>query len=123
MLVLFLLGVSTVLLEACYFSILLTVSILFFAEIVGVMASSKIFCFGLPSLSTMSVFTSLTTVSVVVTNDCLVSSKYPPVFLTFSLGVSYSLGNGKMVLDEMILVLDIIHPVNSRISACSSTPC
>ena len=87
-----------------------------FAEIGGVMASSSTFCSDLPYLSTTSVFPSLTTMSVVVTNACLVSSKSPLVFLTFSLGVSYSLGNGKMVLDEMISVLDLSQPVNSRIS-------
>ena len=43
--------------------------------------------------------------------------KSPLVFLTFSLDVSDSLGNGKMVLGDMISVLDILHPVNSRISA------
>ena len=69
-----------------------------------------------PFFQTMSVFPTLKTVSVVVTNVCLVSSKSPLVFLTFSLGVSYSLGNGQMVLDDMISVLDILHPVNSRIS-------
>ena len=75
------------------------------------------FCFVLPYLSTMSVFPYLTTVSVVVTNDCLVSSKSPLVFLNFSLGVSDYLGNGKMVLGDMISVLDLPHPVNSIISA------
>ena len=49
---------------------------------------------GMEPLSTMSVFPSLTTVSVLVTNACLVSSKYPPVFPTFSLSVSDSLGYG-----------------------------
>ena len=68
-------------------------------------------------LSTMSVFTSLETVSVVVTNEFLVSSKYPPVFITFSLGSSDYLGNGNMVLDETISVIDILHTVNSRISS------
>ena len=58
--------------------------------------------------STMSVFSSFTTMSVVVTNVCLVSSEYPPVFLTFLC---------LMVLDDMISVFDILHPVNSRSSA------
>ena len=47
----------------------------------------------------------------------------PTFFLTFSLGVSDSLGNGQMVLDDMISVLDIFHPVNSGISAWYSPPC
>ena len=41
--VLLLLGVFTVSLEACDFSVLLTVSILFYFEIGGVMASSTFF--------------------------------------------------------------------------------
>ena len=41
----------------------------------------------------------------------------PTFFLTFSLCVSDSLDNGEMVLDDIILVLDIIRPINSRISA------
>ena len=68
-------------------------------------------------LSTISVLTSLTTVSVVVTNAFLVSSKFPLVYLTFSLGVSDSLVNGQMVLDGMVSVLDLLHHVNSRISS------
>ena len=71
-LVLFLLGVSTVLLGCCDFSVLLTVSIFFFAEIGGVRASSATLGSDFHYLSTMSVFPSLTTVSVVVTNVCLV---------------------------------------------------
>ena len=65
----------------------------------------------------MAVLTSKKNVSVVVTNACFVSSKYPLVFLTFSLGVSDYLVNGKMALDDMISVLGILHPVNSIISA------
>ena len=121
--VLLLLGVFTVLLDACDFSVLLTVSILSFAEIGGVMASSSTFCSDLPYLSTLSRLPSLTTVSVVVTNAFLVSSKSPLVFITLSLGVSYYLGNGEMVLDDMISVLDLIHPVNSRISDWYYPPC
>ena len=58
--------------------------------------------FVFPFLSTMSLFPPLTTLSVVATNSFLVSSKYPLVFLTFSLGLSYSLGNGQMILYDMI---------------------
>ena len=65
----------------------------------------------------MLVFQSLTTVSVVVTNAFLVSSKNPLVFPTFTLGVSDYLGNGQMVLGDMISVLDLLRPVNSIISA------
>ena len=65
----------------------------------------------------MSVLYSLKTVSVVVTNVSLVSSKYPLVFPTFTLGVSDYLGNGQMVLGDMISVLDLLRPVNSIISA------
>ena len=93
------------------------------------MDSSTAFVFDFPSLSTMQVFPFLTNILVVVTNTCLVSSKYPLIFLTFSLDVSDYLGNGRMVLDGMISVidiftlltlesvLDIIHPVNSVISS------
>ena len=115
--VLLIVGVSIFLLSACDFSDLLTVSIFFFSEIGGVMVCSTTLGFYLPSLSTMSVFPSLTTVSVVVTNYCLASSKSPLVFLTLSIGVTDSLGNGQIVLDEMISVLYLLHPVNSRISA------
>ena len=45
--------------------------------------------FVLHFLSTMSVFPSLTTMSVVVTNAFSVSSKSPLVFLTFSIGLLY----------------------------------
>ena len=113
---------STVLLDACDWSILLNVSI-FFSEIGEVVAYSTTVCFDFPSLWTMSVFPSLTTVSVVVINNSLISSKYPLVFLNFSLGVSYYLGNGKIVLGDLIPVLDILHPVNSRISDLSSPHC
>ena len=65
----------------------------------------------------MSVFPSMTTVSVVVTNACLVSYKSRLLFIYFSLGVSDSLGKGQMVLDDIISVLDLLHPINSGISA------
>ena len=84
--VLLLLVVSIVLLDACDFYIFLTVSIFFFSKIRGVMASFttvgffSLFC----QPCQYSLF--LTTVSVVKTNDFLVSSKPPLVFLTFSLG-------------------------------------
>ena len=41
----------------------------------------------------------------------------PSFFITFSLGVSYSLGNGEMVLGDMISVINLLNPVNYRISA------
>ena len=63
----------------------------------------------------MSVFPSLTTVSVLVTNDFSVSSKSPLVFLTVILGLSDLLGNGSLIFEEMISVLDILYPVNYRI--------
>ena len=50
------------------------------------------FCF--PFFPTMSVVPSLTTVSVIVTNSFLVLSKYPLIFLTFSLGLLYILEMG-----------------------------
>ena len=65
---LFILGVSTVLLDSCDFYFLLTVSIFFF-EIGGVMASFTTLGFVI-----MSVFHYLTTIPVVVTNDFSVSS-------------------------------------------------
>ena len=49
---------------------------LFCAEIGGVMASFTTFLFDFPSLSTILLFPSLRTVSVVVNNTCLVSFKY-----------------------------------------------
>ena len=68
---LLLLGLSTVLLDAFDFSVLLTVSILFFAEIGRVMAYFT--TLGLISYfcQTMLVFPSLATVSVVLTNAFL----------------------------------------------------
>ena len=96
---------------------------IFFSGIRGVMASSTTFCFGFPYLSTISLFPHLATVSVVVNNSCLVSSKSSLVFLTFSLGVSDSLGNGQIALGDMISVLDIIHPIKYIISAWYSSPC
>ena len=65
----------------------------------------------------MSVVPSLTTVSIVVTNNVFISSKYPLAFLTFSLVVSDFFDNGTMVLDEMFLVLDLLQPVNSITSS------
>ena len=41
----------------------------------------------------------------------------PTFFLTFSIGLSDSLGNGPMILDDIISVLDLLHPFNSRISS------
>ena len=87
------------------------------------MASSTTFCFGFPYFSTMLVFPYLKTVSVVVTNDCLISSKYPHSFSIFSTCKSDSLGSEQMVLDYMISVLDLLHHVNSIISYWYSPPC
>ena len=53
----------------------------------------------------MSLFPSLTTVSVVATNAFSVSSKYPLVFLTVILGLSYFFGNGSLIFEDMISVL------------------
>ena len=66
------------------------------------------FFLDLPSMSTMSIL---------VTNGSSISSKYPLDFSTFSLGAYFLLGNGPMILDNTILVLDLIHPVNSIISS------
>ena len=41
----------------------------------------------------------------------------PFVLLIFSLGAYDFLGSGQMVLDDMISVIGIIHPVNYRISS------
>ena len=73
---LLLLEVSTVFFNACDLSVVLTVSILFFDEIGEGVASSTLLCFVLLFL-TMSLFPSLSTVSIVVTNDFLISSKSP----------------------------------------------
>ena len=95
----------------------LAVSIFFFSGIGGVMASFIKLGLVLLLLSTMSVFPYLKTMSVVVTNDFLVSSKSLLVFLIFSIGLLDSLRNGPMILDDMISVIDLLHPVNSRISS------
>ena len=117
LLFLLLLGVFTVLLDAYDLSVLLTLSIFLFDKIEGVMASSKILGFVLLFLSTISVFPYLKTVAVVLNNACLVSFKSPLVFQNFSLGVSYSLGDEPMLLYDMVLMIDMSHPVNSRISS------
>ena len=85
---LLLLGASTVLLDACDFSVLLTLSILFIS--MGVLMSSFTTLGFVPN----SVFPSLITVSVVVTNAFLVSSEPPLFFLTFILGLSDFLAMG-----------------------------
>ena len=46
-----------------------------------------------------------------------ISPKYLLEVSTFSLGASDFLGNGPMVLDDMISVLDLIHHVNYIISS------
>ena len=81
------------------------------------MAYFTILGFVFPFLFTMSVLPYLTTVLVLKTNTFLVSSKSLLVFLTFSLRLSDSLSNGPMILDDMISVLYVLHPVNSRISS------
>ena len=78
------------------FSVLLTVSILFISEILEVMDSSTVLGFDFHFLSTVSIFPSLSTLSIVVTNYFSISSKSPLDFLTFSLGASDSLGNGPL---------------------------
>ena len=62
----------------------------------------------------MSLFPSLTTVSVVATNAFLVSFKYPLVFLTVILGLSYFFGNGSLIFEDMISVLDLLYPVKKQ---------
>ena len=88
--------VSTDLFDACDFSVLLTVSIFFFA-IGGVMDSFTILDFF------MSVLPYLITVLVVVTNAFLVSSKSPLVFLSVILGLSDLFGNGSLIFEDMIV--------------------
>ena len=53
----------------------------------------------------------------VISTKSLISSKSPLAFSKFSLGESVFLGNGPMVLDDMISVLDLSHPVNYIISS------
>ena len=54
---------------------------------------------------------------ILVTNGSLISSKPPLDFSIFSLGASDFLDNRKIILDDMVLVLDLLHPVNSIISS------
>ena len=61
--------------------------------------------------------------SVVVNNYCLVSSNSPLLFQIFPLGVSDSLGDGKLVFGETISVLDLLHLVKSIISDRFSPRC
>ena len=99
------------------------------------MDSSTTLVFVLLFFSTVSLVPYLSTTSIVVNNEFLISSKSPLVFLTlsnsasdflgnrplafltFSLGASGLLVNRQMILDDMILVPDILPPVNSRISS------
>ena len=104
-----LLDVSTVFFYACDFSFLLTVSISFFAIGGGMSFFTTI------GFVPISVFPSLTTVSLVVTNAFSVSSKPPLIFPTFSIELSDFFGNGSLICEDMISVLDILHLVNSRI--------
>ena len=126
--------VGTDSLDVCDFSVLLTVAT-FFSEIKEVMDSSNTLGYDFPFLSNVSIVPSLSAVSIELINGFSISSKSPLDFLTFSLGVSYLLGNwqlafltpslgasdfldnGPIILDDMVLVLDIFHPVNSRISS------
>ena len=82
----------------------------FFLSIGGVMDS-----FTKLGFFPMSVFPSLTTALVVLTNAFLVSSKPPLVFITVILGLSYLFGNGSLIFEEMISVLDILYPVKYKI--------
>ena len=83
-------------------------SILLFSDMGDVLASSTKLFLDFPSLST---------VSILVTTGYSISYKSPPDFPKFSLGASYLLGNGPMMLDEMVLVLGLLRPVNSIISS------
>ena len=49
------------------------------------------------------------------TTGSLISSNYTLEFSTFSLGATDFLGNGPIILDELVLVLDLLYPVDSRI--------
>ena len=113
--VLLLLDVSNVLFDACDFSVFLLCQFFFWNRRSDGFPHHITFCF--PFFSTVPVVPYLTTMSIVVTNVFLISPKYPLAFLTLSLGLSYFLGNGSMVLDEMISVPDILHNVNSITSS------
>ena len=52
----------------------------------------------------------------VISTKTLIPSKSPLAFSALSLGASDFLGNGPMILDDMVLLIDLLHPVNSRIS-------
>ena len=55
--------------------------------------------------------------SILVTTGSSISYKSPLDFSTPSLGASDFLGNGPMIWNEMVLVLDILYPGNSIISS------
>ena len=106
---LIIMDVSTFLLDTSDLSILLTVSILFFA-MVRVMASFTTLGF-IP----MPLFPTLTTVLVVVTNNFYISSKPPLVFLALILGLSDFFYKGPLIFEDIISLLDLIYLVNSKI--------
>ena len=99
------LDLSTVLLDACDFSVFLLCKYSFLnGRSDGFIHHIRFFF--------VSVFPSLTTVLVVVTNALSVSSKSPLVFLTVILLLSDFSGNGSLIFEYMISVLDILYPVN-----------
>ena len=94
-----------------------TVPIFFYFEIGEVMLFTTTLVFVFPFLSTVSVVPYLETASIVVINTSLISFKPPLDFITFSLGVSDLSDNRPIILDDMTLALNILHPVNPRISS------
>ena len=111
---LFLFGGYTVLLDDYDFSVLLTVSIFFVAEIRGVMdyfTTLGFFPFFVYHVS-ITFFGNRISSS----DQCLFGFiQIPNFFLTFSLGLSNLFGNRSLTFEDMTSVLDILHPVNSRI--------
>ena len=85
--------VGTIFLGVFDFSILLTVSIFFFDKIVEVMASSTTLGFDFPFLSTFSL------------GESHFLGNAPLAFLTSSICASDSLGNGTIILEDVVLCL------------------
>ena len=94
-----------------------TVPIFFYSEIGEVMPFTTTLVFVFPFLSTVSLVPYLATASILVINAFLISFKPPLDFITFSLGVSDLSDNRPIILDDMTLALNILHPVNPIISS------
>ena len=114
--VLLLLGVSTVLLDACDFSFFYCVNLLFFwNRRSDVFPYNIIFC--LPFFFyhvSISYFYN----RVISIDQCLFGFiQIPTCFLTFSRGLSDLFGNGSLILEDIISVLDFLQQVNYRISS------